>query len=295
MVEAIQNASYQAPYLVSPIGQEKGKTDESIFLEEKLKGVKDEQGFIGKMWNGVKEFTNLGRSESDCENMLDKYNNGQISFEEAVKYIEEYEKKQENMAGLFKNIATGTGAIALTIAAVGTGPIGWGAALAYGAPIGAALKTGISMADRATNNVDNDVLDGKQIAKDAISGAITGTTSAVSSGIFAGVKEGKVAVSLANGAKCGAQCGALSGSTSYLTDVALDEDKEFNFGDLAKSTVSSAAVSAGVGAAVGGTVYGLSGGKVASLSTGATIARDGSLSASRKIAGNGVKNAAGLA
>ncbi|MBQ2983924.1 MAG: hypothetical protein IJD57_03925 [Candidatus Gastranaerophilales bacterium] len=294
MVEAIQNASYQPLHVLSSRYVEKNDSDESIFLEEKLQEVKDEQGFIGKMWNGFKEFTNLGQSSSDCDSMLEKYKNGQISFEEAVKYIDEFDKKQNSMTNLFANIATGTGAIALATVAVASGPIGWGAAFMYGAPIGAALKTGIKAADRATNNVEGDALNAKSMAKDAISGAITGATSAVSSGIMAGVKEGKLALSLANGAKCGAQCGAMSGASTYIVDTALDKDKEFNFGDFAKTTLTSSAVSAGVGAAVGGTVYGVSGGNAPTLTLGSTIARDSSLSASRKIAGNGVKEAMNL-
>ena len=261
-------------------------------LEEKLKEVQDEQGFLGKTWNGFKEITNLGLSNSDCEKMVDKYNNGEISFEEAVSYIEDFESKQETMSELGANILTGIGAIAFATTALSAGPIGWVAAIAKGAPIGAALKTGIKTLDRATNDIKGDALDMKQMTKDAISGALTGTTSAVSSGVGAGIKAGKVGLSILNGAKCGTICGSVSGAASYLADVAFEEDKEFNTGELLKNTATSAFVSGTVGAVVGGGMYGLSSnvGKEATKTLGQTIVADSSSSTARKLLGQGERN-----
>lgn len=261
-------------------------------LEEKLKEVQDEQGFLGKTWNGFKEITNLGLSNSDCEKMVDKYNNGEISFEEAVSYIEDFKSKQETMSELGANILTGIGAIAFATTALAAGPIGWVAAIAKGAPIGAALKTGIKTLDRATNDVEGDTLNMKQMTKDAISGALTGTTSAVSSGVGAGIKAGKVGLSILNGAKCGTICGSVSGAASYLADVAFEEDKEFNTGELLKNTATSAFVSGTVGAVVGGGMYGLSSnvGKEATKTLGQTIVADSSSSTARKLLGQGERN-----
>ncbi len=261
-------------------------------LEDKLKQVQDEQGFLGKSWNGFKEITGLGVSNSDCEKLLDKYNNGEISFEEAVQYIEDFKSKQETMSELGANILTGIGAIAFATTALAAGPIGWIAAIAKGAPIGAALKAGIKTLDRASNNVEGDTLDAKQITKDTISGALTGTTSAVSSGVGAGIKAGKIGLSILNGAKCGAICGSVSGAASYLTDVAFEDDKEFNAGELVKNTATSAFVSGTVGAVVGGGMYGLSAnvGKEATKTLGQTIVADSTSSTTRKLLGQGERN-----
>ena len=261
-------------------------------LEDKLKQIQDEQGFLGKSWNGFKEITGLGVSNSDCEKLLDKYNNGEISFEEAVQYIEDFKSKQETMSELGANILTGIGAIAFATTALAAGPIGWIAAIAKGAPIGAALKAGIKTLDRASNNVEGDTLDAKQITKDAISGALTGTTSAVSSGVGAGIKAGKIGLSILNGAKCGAICGSVSGAASYLTDVAFEDDKEFNAGELVKNTATSAFVSGTVGAVVGGGMYGLSAnvGKEATKTLGQTIVADSTSSTTRKLLGQGERN-----
>lgn len=261
--------------------------DKSIFLEASLYETKSEQGFIGKAWNGVKETFDAGLSESDCEDVVKKYKNGEVTFEEAINTVKDYKDKQSSMTDLFANIATGVASIALVTAAVSAGPIGWVTALALGAPIGAAVKTGLKIADRATNNIKDDEFDSKAITKDVISGAVTGMTSAVSSGIGAGIKTGKLTLSVKNGAKCGAICGGVSGAASYLTDVALDEDKHFNAGDFAKNTLTSAFVSGTVGAAVGGTVFKISNAdKLATQTVKQTIVNDSVASSSRKILGS---------
>lgn len=271
---------------------------ESIFLEETLEKIEDKQGILGKTWNGIKEITTLGVSESDCEKMLIKYQKGEIGFEEAVSYLDEYDSKQETMSNLLSNILTGIGAIAVA----GTGAIGWTVAFATGAPIGAALKTGINFIDRATNDVEDDAFDLKQMSKDAISGALTGAASAVSGsecfiykgfGLDKSMADG-IGKNIIKGALCGVECGAMSGSASYMTDVAFD-DKEFNFGDLATNTLISAFVSGTVGGAVGAGTYGLDKANIAQAVTDkAKVIKYSFLSSTRKALGVGEREALDL-
>lgn len=298
MVDSIKNINMNvAPSAVKTqtVPDFETAKDKSIFLEASLAEVKAEQGFMGKAWNGVKETFDAGLSESDCDDVIKQYKHGQITFEEAIETIKSYKDKQSSMTDLFANITTGIASIALVTAAVSGGPIGWLTALALGAPIGAAVKTGLKVADRATNDIKDDEFDSKAITKDVISGAVTGMTSAVSSGIGAGIKTGKLALSVKNGAKCGAICGGVSGATSYLTDVALDEDKYFNAGDFAKTTLTSAFVSGTVGAAVGGTVFKISDAdKLAAQTVKQTIVNDSVASSSRKVLGNLERETFGL-
>ena len=268
----------------------------SEFLEEKLESIENEQGILGKAWNGIKEVTTLGVSQSDCEGMLEKYNKGEISFEEAVEYLEEYDSKQETMSGLLSNIITGIGAIAIA----GAGPVGWGLAFIKGAPIGAALKAGIGILDRATNDVEDDAINGKQIIKDGISGALTGAASAVSGSqcfIYKGLNKAsllpanELAEQALKGALCGVECGLMSGSVNYMTDVAFG-DKEFNFGDLASNTLTSAFVSGTVGGAVGAGTLGLQNAGV--INPNGSVTQYQVLSSARKALGTGEREALGL-
>lgn len=276
--------------MVESIGQVNtipSAVNSTAVLENRLKDVKDKQGIIGNLWNGLKEVTDIGVSASDCDNMLEKYKRGEISFDEALEYINSFDKKQDNMTDMWANILTGITSIAVATVAAGSGPIGWAFAFAKGAPIGAAAKTAIKLVDRATNNKEDDEFDIKQMTKDAVSGAITGTTSAVASNVGAGIKAGKIGLSVKNGVDCGVKSGALAGSTSYLTDVALDKDKHFDAGDLVKNTATSAFVSGTVGGIVGAGMYGLSDnvGKSVSKSLKQTIIDDSTASSTRKIMG----------
>ena len=261
-------------------------------LTSKLEEVNDKQGFLGSIWNGFKEITGAGVSKSDCENMVEKYKKGEISFDEAINYIEKFGKKQSTMSDLGANIITGVASIATATALMGSAAL-WALAFLAGSPVGAVVKTGVKLLDRATNNVKNDALDGKQMLKDAISGAVTGTTSAVSSGVGLGIKAGKFGLAVANGTKCGVQCGALAGASSYLTDVAFDKDKYFNMGDFVNNTVTSAFVSGTVGAGM----YGLSNnvGKEVSKSIKQTIIDDATSSSTRKVLGEAERTVMALA
>ena len=284
----------------------KGKVSlaESTFLEKKLEEVEDKQGVLGNIWNGIKEISTLGTSMSDCESMLNKYNKGEISFDEALECINEFDSKQKTMSGLLSNIITGIGAIAVATVAASSGPIGWGFAFIKGAPIGAAIKTGLGILDRATNDIENDELNGKTLVKDAVSGAITGAASAVSSASSVTYKAlidngtlraGTLGADIAKGALCGMECGAMSGSTSYLTDVALG-DEDFSLEELANNTLTSAFVSGTVGGVVGASVHGvnLNASKAAAannvgnnIGNGKQIAIDSFWSSARKVLGTG--------
>lgn len=250
--------------------------------------IKAKQGFIGKAWNEIKEATNFGQSASDCESMLKAYKNHEITTEEAMEYIEAFNKKQNDMTNLFANITTGVASIALATVTCGAGvSIGGLAALKLGAPIGMLTKALIKLTDRATNKVKNDELDTKEIIKDVVSGATAGAASAVSSGVSAGIKAGKIGVSILNGAKCGAICGSASSAINYLADTALDEDRNFSFGELVTNSVVGAAVSGTVGGVVGAGIYGINSslgniGKEVVHSTGEQIVIDSTSSSARK-------------
>ena len=157
MTGTISNSQYFTGYV-----QRNVSSENLSYVETKLKEAKDKQGFLGNIWNGFKEVTNLGQSASDCDSMVKKFKMGKISFEEAVQYIEDFENKQDNMADLFSNVLTGTAAIAATVATSGVGTIGLATALKIGAPVGAIAKTALGTVDRATNNVEGDEFDTKE-------------------------------------------------------------------------------------------------------------------------------------
>ena len=153
-------------------------TQNASALETQFETVQKEQGILGKAWDGIKNFFHIGLSSNDVKETIEQYKNGEISYEDVQSTIESFDKKQEGAVNIIANAATG-----LTTAgiAVATGGIG---ALAVGAAIGGATKAGLKTLDRATNNIEGDALDAKQIAKDGLTGAIDGAISTVTAGMI---------------------------------------------------------------------------------------------------------------
>lgn len=219
-------------------------------LNNQLDAVEDSNGVITNGWNSFKETVGIGTSSKKCEDAIEQYKNGEITFEEASEKIAEYGAKQDSSLNLFSNIATSVLAIgAVAAVTICTGGIGIAAAVAIGAGAGAASKAGFKLADRSTNNIEGDALDAKQIAQDALSGAVTGGMAAATMGTAGGAASVKAAA--AGCAKTGVKTGAIAGSSNYVIDCTFDDDKNFNFKDLAVNTAT--------GAVIGGTVGGIMG------------------------------------
>ncbi len=221
-------------------------------LNEQLENVRNKQGFFSKAWNGFKELVNLGTSVEKCEAVIEKYKNGEISYEEASAEIQNFANKQDSSLNLFSNIASSVLAIAVIAAVTAcTGGIGTAAAIAIGVGTGAATKAGFKLADRSTNAVEGDEFDAKQIAQDALSGAVTGGLAAATMGTAGSASCVKEAVK--GCAETGVKTGALAGSSNYVIDCAFDDDKDFDIKDFAVDTITSAAVGGAVGGIMGGT------------------------------------------
>ena len=219
-------------------------------LNEAFEDVQDEQGIIGQIWNGFKNLTNLGLSSDDVSEKIEQYKKGEITFEEANEAIESYKNKQEGAVSIISNTATG-----LTTAgfAIATGGVG---ALVAGAIIGGVTNAGLKTLDRATNNIENDALDVKEIAKDGITGAVDGLVSAATAGIVKAPIAGQAVKQalkqgVVQGAKAGAITGAATGAADYTINTVADE-KEFKVSDLIATTAQNALSGAAFGGLFGG-------------------------------------------
>ena len=239
-------------------------TEEQVAqLRETFEQTKDEQGWVGKAWDGIKNFFGHSNGSDAIEDTIAKAESGEISYEEAVEALNKYSQKQDSMVETFANVASGLAVAAGVIAA----PFSFGASLALGAGLGAAVKVGIKASDAATNDVEGDYTL-KNAAKDTVTGGVSGLVTAATAGIgTAGLtvaKEGgKVVVKEAikqgavAGVKAGAIDGAVMGATNYTADAVFDGD-DFTFNGLVENTVTSAAGGALIGGVVGGVTSGLS-------------------------------------
>ncbi len=225
-------------------------------LKNQFETAQDEQGFLGKLWNDFKNLTGLGLSSNDVQDKLEQYENGEITYDEAASVIAEYKTKQDGAADLIANTVTGLAVAGVSVATGGAG------AVLIGLGVGAGAKAGLKTVDRATNNIEGDALDSKQILKDGITGAVDGVTSAITAGMVSVPTAGATVMTtakqgLVQGAKAGAITGAATGATQYTTDCAFDNDKEFTLSGLLATTAQSTitgGVFGGITGGVGGAI-----------------------------------------
>lgn len=223
-------------------------------LKQQFDAVQDEQGILGKLWNGFKNLTGLGLGSNDVEAKIEQFQNGEITYEEALKTIESYDEKQEGAVNIIANTATGIATAGIAVATGGAG------ALLMGAAIGGATKAGLKTLDRATNDIQGDALDVKEIIKDGVTGAVDGAVSAATAGMFKGAVAGQtvkeaVKQGAIQGAKAGAITGAATGATDYTVNTIADGE-EFTVEGLLGTTAQNAVT----GAVFGGLLGGITGG-----------------------------------
>ena len=216
--------------------------------------VKNEQGAFGRLWDGFKNLTGFGYSSKDVEIDIQRYHNGEITAEEAIASIEKFSQKQSGMLDLTANMISG-------LVVAGSAILTGGTSLLGGAAIGGVVKAGIKTADRATNKIDGDAANAKQIVKDVVTGAVDGAVTIGTAGMVKGPIVGQtvkqaVKTSVIQGAKAGAISGAAAGAASYTVEAATEKDVKFSLKDFASTTIQGGVV----GGALGGATSGISGG-----------------------------------
>ena len=236
-------------------------------LSSMLNDAEDKQGIVGSAWNSFKSFIGIGSSTKKCENAISDFKEGKISYDEAKSIISDFDSKQDGSVNMFSNIATGIVVTGVIASAVATGGLSLGV-VAAAAGVGGATKAGLKFADRATNKVKGDALDGKQIVKDGLSGAVEGVATAATMGVGSAAKNvaGETAKSTLKsaivsgakeGAKTGGVAGAITGAGEYTINASMEDDVEFNTGDLLKNTAANALCGAVAGGVIGGVTGGI--------------------------------------
>lgn len=226
-----------------------------------LENTKNEQGTIGKFFDGIKGFTGLGLSSKKCQKLIDAAKMGQLPVDTAYDKVSRFSIKQKTAVNAFSGILAS--ALAIFAASKGSQKGINVKNLLAAAGVGASVKAGIKTFDRATNNVKSDALDAKLIVKDGLSGAINGSATYALTGINKGsTLVGKsMGASIGNGAinglKLGAASGAVMGASDYSLDCAFDENQKFNPSDFMRATVYSATAGGLTGAVVGGITGGV--------------------------------------
>ena len=151
-------------------------------LKEDLEKTRDEQGLIGKLWDGFKNLTGIGAGSNKAEAAIEQYENGEITYEEAQEKLENYKKGQETVVDVAGDIVSGIVAVGAFALAVPTGGTSLIAGLGLAAIAGAGTKIAVKAGDAIVGGRD---YTGKDLLYDTATGAINGLFAPITNGIGA--------------------------------------------------------------------------------------------------------------
>ncbi len=219
-------------------------------LENELASIQEEQGFIGKAWNGIKSI--FGGGSSKVEKNIEKYKNGEISFDEAKESIEKYQAGQKMSVDVVGDIGSGILAVGAFGLAIGSAVVTGGASLPIALGIATAAGAGSKIAIKASDAaVGKREYSAKDLGYDAATGAINGLLSPVTNGVGAsvtktvGTKLGLTVVK--EGTEEVIEQGVKQGIKSIITQQGVD---------VIGGTLKARAVATAAGMAVDGAIGG---------------------------------------
>lgn len=151
-------------------------------LKKDLEKTRDEQGLIGKLWDGFKNLTGIGAGSNKAEDAIKQYENGEITYEEAQEKLENYKKGQETAVDVAGDIVSGIVAVGAFALAVPTGGASLVAGLGFAAAAGAGTKIAVKAGDAIIGGRDYTA---KDLLYDSATGAINGLFAPITNGVGA--------------------------------------------------------------------------------------------------------------
>lgn len=197
------------------------KTEE---LKNRLSSVKEEQGLIGKAWDGIKNFVGLGAGSNKAEKAIEQYENGEISYEEAEEAITKYEDGQNMSVDVVGDIVSGI----VSVGAIAFAPFTGGASLLVGAAVGATTKVAVKGADSLIGGRDYNL---KDFGYDIITGSINGLMAPITNAIGGVAGTGVAKACGLNVAKTATKEAAegvvTTGTKGFLTRLLANQGAEY--------------------------------------------------------------------
>ncbi|MDO5437531.1 MAG: hypothetical protein Q4F80_04975, partial [bacterium] len=205
------------------------------------------QGIFAKGIDAVKSVFSSNGTSKGVEEAIEKYENGQISYNEALNTIAKFEQKQKTSSDAAANLISGAASLFAGIAASNKGSSS-AKSIAISALAGALSKGLTKLVERSTNGITGDALSVKDLTKDLTTGALNG---AIVGGTANYTLSGGRTLTAATGSITGAISGGGIGYTNYMADV-IAGDREFSLKDAAAQTAGYAMGGAAIGGVAGG-------------------------------------------
>lgn len=216
-------------------------------LYDELEQTREDQGIIGKLWDGFKNLTGFGAGSNKAEDAIKQYENGEISLEEAKEKLNGYQQGQETCVDVVGDIVSGIVAVGAFALAVPTGGTSLIAGLGLAAAAGAGSKIAVKAGDAIMGGRE---YSGKDLLYDSATGAVNGLFAPVTNGVGAcvtktvGKKLGLTVVK--EGTKEAIEQGAKQGLKSIITQQGVDVIGG-TFAKRALATASGMAIDGAIG------------------------------------------------
>ena len=244
-------------------------------LRKEYEQTKEQQGLIGKAWDGVKNLFGMKSGSKHIEKIIKQAEKGEITNEEAQEALEKYKEGQKTCVDVVADIASGMGSVLAFSLAVGGAVFTGGASLAVGlgiaTAVGAGVKVGIKAGDAKATGKE---YSGKDLLYDSATGGINGLLAPVTNGLgntvtkTIGKKLGLKIVQ--EGAEEAAEQVVKQGFKQAAKSAVLNQTL-----DVAGGSIGKRALALGAGMAVDGALGGASDNMVRAALNGENVIKAG--------------------
>ncbi|MCD7739733.1 MAG: exodeoxyribonuclease VII small subunit [Candidatus Gastranaerophilales bacterium] len=224
--------------------------EETKALKNDFDKIKNQQGIIGKVWDGIKNLVGMKSGSKKVEQIIQQAEKGEISLEEAKNAINKYEEGQKSCVDVVADMASGIIAVGAFALAMPTGGASLAIGLTAATAAGAGVKIGIKAGDAAATGKNYNK---KDLLYDFATGTVNGLFAPITNGIGASLTKtigNKLGLKVVQeGAKEAAGQGIRQAAKSVIITQSVD---------VIGGTVGQRALALGAGMAVDGTLCGAS-------------------------------------
>lgn len=149
-------------------------------IRKEFEEIKNQQGIIGKAWDGFKNLFGMKSGSKKVEEIIKKAEKGKITQEQAKEAIEKYKEGQKTSVDVVADVASGILSVLAFTLAVPTGGASLAIGLGLATAVGAGIKVGVKATDALTTGKE---YKGKDLLYDTTTGAINGLLGPITNGI----------------------------------------------------------------------------------------------------------------
>lgn len=180
-IAAIKKTGSKNTYYLKQAGKKDSFTlTNKSEIRKEFEEVKNQQGLIGKAWDGFKNLFGMKSGSKHVEEIIKKAEKGEITQEEAKEAIAKYKDGQNTSVDVVADVASGILSVLAFTLAVPTGGASLAIGLGLATAVGAGIKVGVKATDALTTGKE---YKGKDLLYDTVTGGINGLLGPITNGV----------------------------------------------------------------------------------------------------------------